>query len=79
MTADIKVITRAGFDKKDLLETVDNLRQAIVDGEVACFIAAAIGPNDSTTMWLGNTTKTALQVLGAIENLKLGFYEGKIK
>ena len=71
----------SGSDKKDLLETIDALRVSAEKGEIITFCAVGIEADDSTRMWLGSVpkAKSRLQLLGAIENLKLHFWNDDIK
>lgn len=71
----------SGISPQEAVEVLDQLRADIVAGKVVCFAAVGIDKDDGTTMWMGNVgkKKTNLQLLGALENLKLHFWNGDIK
>lgn len=78
----MKVIEfKPSVDVAEALRTLDSLRDDIESGKVVAFAAVGVGRDDSTMMWLANVAKakTVLQLLGAIENLKLHFWTGDIK
>lgn len=62
------------------LAVLDSLREDVASGKIVCFAAVGISRDDGTTMWLANVgkAKTNLQLVGAIENLKLHFWKGDI-
>ena len=71
----------AGASIDESIEVLDQLRADIQAGNVVCFAAVGIGKADETTMWLANVgkSKTNLQLMGAITNLMLHFWQGDIK
>lgn len=77
----VKIIEfKPAVDVAEALRTLDTLRAAIESGSVVCFAAVGIARDDATMMWLANVgkAKTNLQLMGAIENLKLHFWRGDI-
>ena len=72
---------RAGANVAEAVEVLDQLRSDIQSGKVVCFAAIGISKEDGTTMWLANVgkSKTNLQLMGAITNLLLHFWQGDIK
>lgn len=78
----MKVIEfKPSVDIEEALRTLDSLRDDIKDGKVVCFAAVGIARDDATMMWMANVgkSKTTLQLLGAVENMKLHFWNGDIK
>ena len=65
----------------EALEVIDSLRADVEAGKIVAFAAVGIGKDDGTFLWQGNVakSKTVLQLLGAIEHLKLHFWSGNIK
>jgi len=74
--SEIRLLERKEHSLDEVLKALDDLREQVVAREVVCFVAVGIYQDSSTKMWIGNTGRRALEILGAIENLKLGFWNG---
>lgn len=64
-------------DRSAMLETLDSLRKAVEAGEVTCFVAVGISPNDDSRVWMSNSppAKSGLQVFGAVSLLYQTFWD----
>ena len=79
--ADMRVVELRSGDKAEAFTVLDDLRAAIESGHIVCFAAVGIDKADGTMMWLANIgkAKTMLQLMGAISNLMMQFWNGDIK
>lgn len=77
----MKVVEFKGNNAEEALKVIEDLRAAVVSGEVVAFIVGGIKKDDGTVMWLSNVgrAKTNLQMMGAATNLLLHFWQGDIK
>lgn len=77
----MKVVQLAGVSPEEALGVLDDLRSEIVSGNVVAFCAVGIKRDDGTAMWLANVAKakTNLQMMGAVTNLLLHYWNGDIK
>ena len=77
----MKVIEFKGGNVEEALKVLDDLRAAVVSGDIVAFIAGGIKKDDGTVMWLANVgkAKTNLQMMGAVTNLMLHYWNGDIK
>lgn len=61
-------------DTKGALETLDNLREAVLSGQIIGFVGVGIEPDDTTLCWSFSTQSVSrLRMMGAIESLRDGF------
>lgn len=77
----MQVVPLKGISVDESLTVLDDLRAGIVAGEVVAFCAVGIKRDDGTAMWLANVgkAKTNLQMMGAVANLLLHYWNGDIK
>lgn len=77
----MKVVPLKGVSAEEALSVLDDLRAEVVSGEVVAFCAVGIKRDDGTAMWLANVgkAKTNLQMMGAVTNLLLHYWNGDIK
>jgi hypothetical protein len=69
------------IDPAGALAIIDDLRAKVESGEIVCFAAVGLNDADGTFLWSGGLPgrKSRLQVLGAMENMKLHYWSGAIK
>lgn len=77
----MQVVPLKGVSVDESLTVLDDLRAGILSGEIVAFCAVGIKRDDGTAMWLANVAKakTNLQMMGAVTNLMLHFWNGDIK
>ncbi len=70
-----------GVSTEEAVRVLDTLRADIVSGEIVAFCAVGIKRDDGTAMWLANVAKakTNLQMMGAVANLLMHYWNGDIK
>ena len=59
--------------KKELLESIDALRECVDSGKITAFIAVGLDEDSCAYRWQGSVRQGRLELLGALEVLK-NFY-----
>ena len=77
----MQIVPLKGVSAEEAIKVLDDLRDGIISGDVVAFCAVGIKRDDGTAMWLSNVgkAKTNLQMMGAVTNLLLHFWNGDIK
>lgn len=64
--------SRRDDNTRDLLEIIDNIRDAITSGEIQGFAGVGIADNDTTTFYTAASKNVSrLRFIGAAESLKI--------
>lgn len=72
---------KSGVNAAEAISVLDDLRKEIESGEVVAFCAVGVKRDDGTAMWVANVAKAKsnLQMMGALTNLMLHYWQGDIK
>ena len=74
-------LTSKKDDPRPMLETLDSMREEVLEGKIIAFVAVAIEPDDEMSMWTARTlggSVTRLRMMGAIAHMQHRYHADEL-